>query len=80
MTTGRPRTFVNEDVLDAIDEYSEPVVTLTDLAEIMEPSKEAINPRLKELVESGKLKQKRAGANAIVYWRSTHSRSAEPVE
>jgi len=70
MSTGRPRTFLNEDVLKAIDEHEEPVVTLTDLAEVMDPSREAINPRLKELVESGKLNRKRAGASAVVYWKS----------
>jgi DeoR/GlpR family transcriptional regulator of sugar metabolism len=74
MSSGRPRTFRNQDVLDAIDNCDEPVVTLSDLADIMEPSKEAINPRLKELVESGKLNKKRAGANAIVYWRSSAGR------
>ncbi|WP_379728143.1 hypothetical protein [Halonotius sp. GCM10025705] len=46
-------------MLSAIQEMDEPVVTLRDLAEVMEPSKEAINPRLKELVESGELDKKR---------------------
>jgi predicted transcriptional regulator len=80
MSTGRPRTFLNEEVLSAIQEMDEPVVTLRDLAEVMEPSKEAINPRLKELVESGELNKKRAGANAIVYWVSSDNGLAKSTK
>lgn len=68
MSKGRPRTFMNEEVLEAIEEIDEPVVTLTDIAEVMEPSREAINVRLDELVSEGQLNKKEAGANAIVYW------------
>jgi len=70
---------MNEDVLAAFDELDEPVATLTDIADVMDPSREAIHTRLNELVAEGELNRKQAGARAVVYWRSRDTNLVDPA-
>ena len=77
---GRPRTFMNDDVLDAMADHSETVLTLGEIAEEMDRSKGAVNPRLKELADNGKIERKKVGSRAVVYWISPESTLVDPIE
>ena len=64
----RPRTFMNEDVLDVIESHPDQFVTAGEVADEIGVTNGAVTDRLRELEDSGDLEKKKVGANAIVWW------------
>lgn len=75
----RPRTFMNEDVVEIMREFPEPYVTLGDVASELDKSKSAVEDRMWELLEDDKIKRKKVGANAVVWWLPERTRKPNPA-
>lgn len=56
------------DVLDAVRNASDPVVTAREVAETIDTSRDTALRRLRTLHESGDLERKEVGARAVVWW------------
>lgn len=64
----RSRTFSNDDVIEFMKNHEEPFVTVGDVAEEMGVRNSTMHKRLNELNEKGKIKRKKVGASAVVWW------------
>ena len=71
---------MNSEVVEAMADHDETVLTLGEIADAMGRSKGAINPRLKELAESGEIERKKVGSRAVVYWISPESNLVDPID
>jgi len=69
MTTGRPPKVSNEEILRGIATVYGPA-TVSELIEDIDINRSGMNKRLDKLVEQGLVREKTAGANAVVYWLS----------
>lgn len=58
----------DEDILRAIERHSDPCVTASEIAEMFGVSQQAAHWRLSKLVDEGKIRRKKAGAKAVVWW------------
>jgi predicted transcriptional regulator len=66
---GRNRTFMNSDVLSAMDSLEDPFVTTTEIADELDVESQTVLQRMHELHDEGQIKRKDVGANAVVWWR-----------
>jgi len=64
----RPRTFMNEEVIQIMEEAEEPFLRLGEIADELDVSKSAVLPRLEELEEEGEVYRKQVGARAVIWW------------
>jgi len=58
----------SESVLDVFDAVSGPVVTTTDVADVLGVSTESARQKLNDLVEEGHLRRRKTG-RTVVYWQ-----------
>jgi predicted transcriptional regulator len=58
----------SETVLELFRRHADPVLTAPEVAEAFDISSQAANKRLRKLHESGRLKRKKVGGAAVVYW------------
>jgi predicted transcriptional regulator len=63
------KTVSDDDILAVFDEIDGPVVTVPDVAERVPMSRDGIRIRLKNLEDEGRVKSKRVGSRAVVWWR-----------
>jgi len=57
-----------EDVVAAIHDHDDPVVTATELAENLPVTSRTVTNRLRELAAGGEVERKDVGGRAVVYW------------
>jgi predicted transcriptional regulator len=50
------------------------VITATELSDAVDMTRQGVNNRLSELVESGHLRSKQVGSRAVVYWLTEEGR------
>jgi len=65
---GRKPTISDEELLREIRLLPDPVITATELVDSVKMTRQGVNNRLTELVESGHLRSKQVGSRAVVYW------------
>ena len=76
------RTVTDEEILHAIRATPAPVVTATELANVLPIGRRAIRERLSALQERELVDRKEVGARAVVWWLvddSTAARNAETL-
>lgn len=61
----------DRDILELFDSVDGPVLTATEIADLLPLTRQAINYRLKRLHERGLVGRKQVGARAVVWWRTT---------
>ena len=71
---GKNRRVTNEEILRAVALSPDPIVTAPEVAERLGYTRQAVNQRLPELVESGYLNRRQVGAKAVVYWLTEEGR------
>jgi len=64
-------TVSDEELVAAIDQAPSPVVTATDLDEVLPIGRRAIRERLLDLLDQGRVTRKKVGGRAVVWWRAT---------
>jgi len=69
MNKGRPPKVSDEEILRGIATVYGPA-TVSELIEDIDINRSGMNKRLDKLVEQGLVREKTAGANAVVYWLS----------
>lgn len=62
------RNMDDKDILNFVRRHEDPVVTAGDIAAEFGVTNEAVNYRLKKLKAAGKLRDKRVGASAVVWY------------
>lgn len=60
--------FTDENILTFIRTHEDPCVTAGEIADRFDVTNEAVNYRLKQLRDQGKIRDKRAGASAKVWY------------
>ncbi|PSP89930.1 hypothetical protein BRC90_02835 [Halobacteriales archaeon QS_4_69_34] len=65
---GRKRTVTDEEILNLIDSFDQPVVTARQVAEELEFSNQGANNRLRKLENEGEVESMKVGASAMVWW------------
>jgi len=68
---------MNDDVLTAMAELDEPVMTLGEIADAMDKSKSAVYDRVEELVDEESVRRKKVGARAVVFWLPEQTKELE---
>jgi predicted transcriptional regulator len=58
----------DETVLEFFRKHDDPALTAPELAEAFDVSNQALNKRLKRLCDAGRLKRKKVGGAAVIYW------------
>ena len=58
----------NESVLELFRRHPDPTLTASEVAEAFDISNQAANRRLKKLHGEGRLKRKKVGGAAVIYW------------
>lgn len=71
---GRKREVSNGEILRAIALHTDPIVTASEVADVVDMSPQGVNKRLRELAEEGLVIRKKVGANAVVYRLSDSGR------
>jgi len=66
MAMAAPMT--DDEIIDAIRSHPDPFVSLPEIKDEVEPSKETLRRRCHDLVASGKLRSKKFGARAVAWW------------
>lgn len=61
-------TISLEDVLEVVRRSESPVVTATEVGEVLDCSSEAARQKLVVLHEQGRVGRRTVGANAVVWW------------
>jgi predicted ArsR family transcriptional regulator len=57
-----------ETVLDVLKEADDPVLTATEIADVLDVSRDTIRLKLQDLHERGKVDRKQVGARSVVWW------------
>jgi len=65
---GRKKEVSDEEILRAIALHPDPIVTASEVAEMVDLTKQGVNKRLRELSDEGYVVRKEVGARAVVYW------------
>lgn len=67
----RAKTVSDDRLLAAMDEVDvpSPVVTVSDLCEVIDLKRDAVRTRLKNLENEGLVESRQVGARAAVWWR-----------
>jgi len=69
MSKGRPPKVSDEDILRTIATVYGPA-TVSDIIESVDIKRSGMNKRLDKLVDAELVREKKVGANAVVYWLS----------
>ena len=70
MCEDMPAKLVTDaELLEAFDEVNSPIATTPDLQELVPMKRDGIRKRLLELEKEGRVKSKKVGARAVVWWR-----------
>jgi len=64
----RTKSIPDNQILREFANSPGPVATAPDLAERLPLTRDAIRRRLNQMVEDGRLKKRKVGANAVVYY------------
>lgn len=59
----------DKEILHVFDESTDPFVSISELAEQLDMTRQALNYRLRSLEREGEVKSKPAGGNAFGWWR-----------
>lgn len=70
---GREPTVTDDEILEAFESASDPVLTTVELASELSLGRRGMLDRLKELEAKGVLKSKKAGARSLVWWYPGHT-------
>ena len=70
-TVGRSKKATDVEILREIAVAPAPVVTASELAEVLPYSTDGVRLRLKELEEDGLVESREVGARAVVWWLTT---------
>ena len=73
---GRKRQITDQEILRAVALSPDPIVTAPELAAELGVSRQGLNPRLQQLVDSGALEKRSVGSRAAVYWLTDDGRQA----
>ncbi|SEP07929.1 HTH domain-containing protein [Halogranum amylolyticum] len=57
-----------EAVLKVLETSDDPVMTAKEIADQLEVSRDTVGRKLAQLSEEGKVRQKKVGARAVVWW------------
>jgi len=68
MMTGPPPRVSDEEILKLVALSPDPIVTAGEIAEKVDMTQQAVNKRLRQLVEEGALNSRKVGSAAKVYW------------
>lgn len=60
----------DEEILKAFDDTEDAVLTAVEVADRFNITQQAAHSRLASLHDEGKLKRKKAGSRAVVWWRA----------
>jgi DNA-binding Lrp family transcriptional regulator len=66
--TGRKPRVSDEEILRVFRKADAPVLTASEVADELPISHSAVNPRLRDLADSGRLSRKNVGSRAVVWW------------
>jgi len=62
------RKMSDDDILNQFHDSADPVLTAAEIADNVGMSRQAIQRRLKQLRDDGRLNKKKVGGRAIVWW------------
>lgn len=65
---GRKKTISDAEFLREMRLLPDPVVTAGEVSERVDMTRQGVNSRLDEMVDSGYVKRKEVGSRAVVYW------------
>lgn len=65
---GREPTITDDEILEVFMSVSDPVLTTSELAEVLPIERRGILDRLKQLEAQGTLKSKKVGGRSKVWW------------
>jgi len=74
---GRRPEVADDELLGTFRSSSEPVLTTKEVASQFDITHRGVRDRLEALEEDGKLKSKKVGARAKVWWDPTHTSTAD---
>lgn len=74
---GRRPEVTDEEILAVFKSSSEPVLTTSEVAAEFDITHRGLRNRLENLEEEDKLRSKKVGARAIVWWDPTHISTTE---
>jgi predicted transcriptional regulator len=60
----------NQTILELFRKHPDPALTASEIAEAFEITNQAANKRINQLVDQDRVKKKKVGGAAVVYWRS----------
>lgn len=64
-------TITPSRVLRVMRDVEGPVVTASEVAEVLDCTPEAVTPKLEQLQEQGRADRRKVGARAVVWWPTT---------
>lgn len=70
---GRKPRITDEEILDVFRSSSDPVLTTGEVASEVDITHRGVRNRLEKLEEEGKIKSKKVGARAMVWWDLEHT-------
>jgi predicted ArsR family transcriptional regulator len=70
---GRKPEFTDEEILAVFQSSSDPVLTTGEVASEFDITHRGVRDRLEKLEERGKLRSKKVGARAKVWWDPEHT-------
>lgn len=76
---GRPPEVTDDEILNAFETASEPVLTASEVADRLPIERRGLLTRLGDLEERGFLRSKKTGGRSAVWWYPGHT-STKPVE
>lgn len=74
---GRRPQITDSEILAVFGASSEPVLTTKEVASQFDITHRGVRDRLEALEEEGRLKSKKVGARAKVWWDPTHTSTAD---
>lgn len=77
--TGRKPRVSDEEILRVFRGADAPVLTASEVADELPISHSAVNPRLRELADSGRLSRKDVGSRAVVWWIENDREAEAPA-
>lgn len=71
---GRKPRITDEEILDVFRSSTDPVLTTGEVASEVDITHRGVRDRLEQLEEEGKVRSKKVGARAMVWWDPSHTR------
>lgn len=73
--TGPTPQVSDEEILKHVALSPDPIVTAGEIADLVDMTQQAVNKRLKQLVDEGYLNSRKVGSAAKVYWITESGRT-----